>query len=204
MTASLQSPADIVNAALRHAGTKYRVGNLLDGSEAAKMALDIYAQSRDALLKSQSWQFAQKINASLSGITPAIFPWAYTYALPTDFLVVRSLMPSTAAIPELNPQDILFSIFNDASASPTRVLVTNQASPTLLYTAQITDMTQWDVSFVEALIDELASILLPVLGDARLAQLTEARAAGGKAAALESTGAQAPNEVPAMARENPQ
>ena len=45
MVASAKS-ADMVNLALRRVGYKLRVGNLYDGSMAAKMALDVYAQTR--------------------------------------------------------------------------------------------------------------------------------------------------------------
>jgi hypothetical protein len=200
MTAAMQGPQDIINAALRHAGLKYSVGNLFDGSDAARAALDVYGQSRDALLKLQSWQFAQR-QAQLS-VAPvsAIIPWQYEYVLPADFLEVRALIPSGTTSPELNPADILFTVFNDSRATPSRVLLTNQSPAILLYTAQVTDMTQWDVGFAEALINELASVLLPVLGDARLAQLTEARAVSGRAQALGSTAMQPPDDAPAVAR----
>ena len=47
MTASVQSPADAVNIALRKIGYKLRVGSLFEGSLAAKNALDLYFEKLD-------------------------------------------------------------------------------------------------------------------------------------------------------------
>lgn len=128
MVASVQNPADIINIALRRMGYKLRVGSLLDGSEAASQALDIYAQTRDELLRAGEWGFAER-NVSLTvlkaapagGYFPPTFwsntyppiPWGYEYAYPDDCLKVRALKPAPLFLFDPDPQPNLYAIAND-------------------------------------------------------------------------------------------
>ena len=64
-TTTIRSPADVVNASLVQIGWKNQVGDLLDGSAASQASLAIYGQTRDDLLRSSSWGFAQ-VTANLT------------------------------------------------------------------------------------------------------------------------------------------
>lgn len=187
MTASLQSPADIVNAAL--AGLKYplRVGDLYDGTPAAKKALDIYAQARDALLRYSDWGFPRGDltltllkSAPLTGYNPPVgwnpvanppLPYLYEYAYPADCLMLRSIRPTPIFLPEFVPRPYVFEIANDnvpisgQSAAPGRVILCYCANAIGTYCRQVTDMTQWDVGFVDALIRDLQARLGPALDE---------------------------------------
>ena len=184
-TYAVQSPADAINAALVRIGYKLRVGSLFDGSSAAKKALDIYAQTRDELLRQNDWAFAER-NVSLvpiktapllmngggyGYIPPTVWttaypplPWTFEAAYPGDCLKVRAVKPAPIFIPNFDPQPTLFTEANDNSlAPPARVILYDVANAVLVYTGQITDLSQWDADSIEMLIDALAQRLAPGL-----------------------------------------
>jgi hypothetical protein len=197
MVASIQSPADAVNAALRRIGYKLRVGSLYDGSEAARAALDVYSQTRDALLRSESWPFAQRATGLTTNGQTAPDGWSYEYTWPADCLLVRAIQPYPIPSPNLNPSDILFTPFNDNRLTPpAKVILTTISPAAAIYTAQITDPTTWEPSFCEALIDKLAVILTPALGDAKLLQIAVPMAQESVATALGGSETQPPDDAP--------
>jgi hypothetical protein len=179
MVASIQSPADIVNLALSRSGKTERVGNLFDGSEFAKRSLDTYAQTRDALLREADWGFPRRdVTLTLlkqapgGGYVPGIAPWNpaanpprpywYEYAYPTDCILLRAIRPPDMFIPNFYPLPQNFEIANDAvpvtgqNTAPGRVILCYLQSAIATYCGQVTDMTQWDIGFVEALANEMA------------------------------------------------
>lgn len=186
MSNLLTNPGAIVNAALDRVGYKKRIGSLYDGSEASVKALDIYGQARDEMLRSFDWGFAERDvtltllkTAPVGGYTPLapwttanpIPPWTYEYTYPGDCLKVRSLR-YVGLIPEYDPQAIEFRIANDNSYTPARrVILTNLAQATLVYTSQITDPLTWDVGFTEFFITALGQRLAPALADMDVAKL---------------------------------
>jgi hypothetical protein len=152
------SPADPVNAALRRIGYKLRVGNLYDGSAASNQVLDIYGQTRDQLLRSGNWGFAQRtINGVIT--TGATTPWLYAYTYPTDCLRVRALFP--LGYDTNNPVRARYLVAS--SGVSTKYILTNLASAVIVYTAQITFLNPWDNLFTEAFILALAKRLSPIL-----------------------------------------
>ncbi len=145
MPTSLTDVAGVCNFALARKGYKLRVGSLFDGTSHAKKLLDVYAQTRDALLRAQDWNFAQKIvTASASGTAP--LPWLYQWAYPSDALMIRQAY-SQPADPN-NPVPSRWSVGNSGSAE---VVWTVFSPTTLIYTAKITDPSQWEPLFLDAL-----------------------------------------------------
>lgn len=162
MNLSLQSPEDVVNAALGRIGYRLRVGNLLEGSLASKTALDIYGQTRDTLLRSKDWGFSEKIvSAVASGGTPPA-PWTQEYTYPTDCLRLRYMYNATYLTNTNNPLPVLFKVGWDATQSA-KVIWANATAVTLVYSAQITPPNQWEPLFAETLIAMLAKRLSPIL-----------------------------------------
>jgi hypothetical protein len=176
------NPADVVNAALDRVGYKKNIGNLYDGSPQAAAALAVYGQTRDELLRNFDWGFAERDldltllkTAPVGGYTAAqpwtkatdpIPPWIYEYEYPDfpgDMLKLRSLRGSDV-IPEYDPQAVEYRIANDNSYTPAKkVILTNKASAIAVYTGQVTDPTQWEPGFTEALVAQLGRRLAPVL-----------------------------------------
>lgn len=187
------SPEDVINDALVRAGWKKRIGSILEGSDAAKAALDIYGQTRDALLRKFEWGFAER-NSALSlqkiapvgGYNPPLvwssayppLPWIYQYGYPADCLEIRSLRTTDIFIPNFNPQAVNYRIANDNSVTPSnKIVLCNIANAICVYTAQVTDPLIWDASFTEALVADLAVKIAPVLANVQTAQAEAPQAA---------------------------
>jgi hypothetical protein len=120
MTVSVQRPEDAVNAALAHIGYTLRVNSLVDGTHAAAIALTIYGQTRDEILRDGDWGFAERsvaatlLKAAPASYVPGITPWdpanypilnaRFEYAYPDDCLKLRSVKPVPVFVPNFDPQ----------------------------------------------------------------------------------------------------
>jgi len=188
MPTSLSNPADIVNDALRRIGYKLRVAELFDGSEAAGVALDIYGQTRDTMLRDGEWQFCERnVNATLlkqappggyfvpNAWDPTLYPpppWLYSYAYPDDCLKVRQLKGQPMFLLNPDPQPTLYSIANDNGVTPpVRVILTNVPDAVLVYAGRVTNPADWPVDFTEALCAALARRLAPSLANLDVTRL---------------------------------
>lgn len=96
------SPADIVNRALDALGrSDLIIGELGEGTEAAKPALRAYGPAMRQLLRAAHWSFARKqapmtLLADATGQTAGVgtkvqAPWTYVYAYPPDCMKARFL-----------------------------------------------------------------------------------------------------------------
>jgi hypothetical protein len=189
MPASVPSPADVVNLALRRMGYKLRVGSLFEGSEAAKKALDLYAQTRDEVLRQNDWGFAERnVNLSVIKTAPAgglyvpptvwnpidypPLPWLYEYSWPSDCLKVRAVKPCPVFVPVADPQPFVFATPNDNTLDPVqRVIVCNVLDAVCVYTGQVTNPANWEPDFVEAFAAALGRRLAPGLVGMEAAKL---------------------------------
>lgn len=179
MPVSVSSPADLVNVSLQRIGYKGRIGNLYDGSLAAKDALDVYAQTRDEILRKGDWGFAERNIAMLllkaapaQGYAPPNvwtsayppLPWRFEYAYPSDCLDVRAIKGQSVLVMEFDPQPVTFTVANDSALNPPqRVILCNVPDALLTYTGQVTDPTTWEPDFVEAFAAALGRRLAPAL-----------------------------------------
>lgn len=187
MTSSLQTPSDLVNDALRRIGYRLRVGNLYDGSAAADVALDIYGQTRDTMLRDGNWLFAQReVNGTLlkSAPTGGYFdapwspstyppmPWGYSFTYPEDCLKVRSVRPQPLFLVNMTPKPTLFNVVNDNGYTPARrVIVANIENPVIVYTGRVTNPSTWSVDFTEALCAGLARRFSATLANLNVEQV---------------------------------
>ncbi len=160
----------VVNQALRRIGNETPIGYIFEGSRASRVALEIYGQTRDDLLRSHSWGFARRdITLTLlktapvggygvAGWTSASPPppWIYEYAYPGDCLKIRSIRDAPIFIPSFDPRPNLFNEANDNTlVPPAKVILTNVAGAIAVYTGQITDMTTWPPDFTEFMVEAL-------------------------------------------------
>ena len=187
MPASVTSPADVLNLTLVRIGYPGRVGNLYDGSKAAKKALDIYAQTRDELLRQNDWGFAERNiamtllkAAPVGGYIPPTtwttayppLPYLFEYARPGDCLKIRSIKAVPLFLPNMDPQPVTFTEANDTVAPATgQVILCNVANAVLTYSGQVTDPTAWEPDFVEALSAAIGRRLAPLLVGMEAAKL---------------------------------
>jgi hypothetical protein len=162
---------EVANAALVAIGTK-TITALTDATTDANVVEIWYPITRDAILRSHPWNFAEKRVqlAQIAGDTP-VMDFAYFYQLPADCLKVRRL--SDEAV------DIAYKVEGDR-------LLCDDAEVSLLYTFRETNLEAWDPMAIECLIYRLASnIAYPIRQDAGLAktmfELSAARLADAKA-----------------------
>ena len=176
-TTTIRGPVDCINAALVQIGWESQIGSLWDGSKAAQNALAIYGQTRDDLLRSGDWGFAQVTavmtllkSAPLGGYIPGVNPWdpatsppppwAYSYQYFPDCLRVRSVKPMPLFIINYDPQPNPFAIIDDTSYSPSqKVICCNVQYALCVYVRQETNPLLWDSNFTETLIDRLGERL---------------------------------------------
>lgn len=180
MVASVSNVVDVANLGLVRIGYKKRIGSVYDGSDAAKLILTVYSQTRDALLSDGNWEFAERNisgvllkQAPVSGyfppntwnpaVNPAV-PWRFSYAFPSDALKVRTVKPVSLFTPNFDPQPWPYSIDNDNAYTPARrVILSNVPDAVIVYTGQVTDPSTWDVAFVESCATQVARRIAPAL-----------------------------------------
>jgi len=148
-------PASIIqvaNRALTKLGAA-RIISLSDDNKQARAINSCYEDLRDDELRAHRWQFAIK-RTSLAALTDApAFGYTYQYELPSDFLrldMVNDEYP--AAIMD----NYIGAEYVDWVIEGNRILTDIGAPLKLRYGAQITDVTEWDVNFREALASRIA------------------------------------------------
>jgi len=204
MPTSLSSPADLVNDALRRIGYKLRVASLEDGSEASGLALDLYGQTRDTMLRDGDWMFAQReVNGTVLKTAPPggyfdapwdptsapPIGWQYSFSYPDDALKIRAVRPQPGFPVEMEPLPTLFNVVNDNGYNPPRrVIVANIANPVIVYVGRVTAPDTWSVDFTEALCAALARRLAPSLANLNVEQVEAQDEAVSRQAATRETG----------------
>lgn len=180
MATVITSPADIVNLALSRIGVAERVGSIFEGSRESKVAIDVYSQTRDELLRNGDYDFSKRIiNMTLlkqapdggyfppnpwNGTLNPPPPWRFAYAYPDSCIKIRAVKPAPQFIMDFDPQPKVFSLQNDNYFTPPqKVILCNVPDAMLVFTAQVTDPTVFDADFVEAFAAALGRRLAPVL-----------------------------------------
>ena len=137
------SDVSICSNALRKLGDE-SITSLTDDSDRARLCNALYTINRDATLRAYPWNFAitRKGLAQLTS-TPD-FEYSYEYQLPANPYCLRVL--------EVYESDDDWKVEG-------RKILTNQTSCSIIYIAKITDTSQFDSLFVEALTSRLASEL---------------------------------------------
>lgn len=176
----------IVNQALDIAGYKRHIGSIWDGSRAARVALDMWAETRDALLVKLQPDWARQ-DAALSPIKTAAdyssvvwtasihpdLPWLYEYGQPPTCLVPLQLKPR--ALPEWRPRDMRFRIKSSGAAY---TLLGNEPYPVLTCIVESPDPEGWYEDFTELMVETLAKKFQVALGHGAPRQ--EAQSEGGE------------------------
>ena len=162
----------IVNQALDQIGYARHVGNIMEGSQAARVALDLWGQTRDSLLASMEPDWARK-DAKLSVLKSAPnivgptaqydlipwsdiyppLPWLYEYSTPTDLVKPLQIKPSQAFIPVWRPRAQPYRYIIDATAG---TCLSNTPDAILTYIYQVLDPDLWHEDFRDGIIQMLA------------------------------------------------
>ena len=141
----MATEVSICSNALRRLGDS-PIASLTEDSERARLCNAFYAPSRDAVLRSHTWNFAiNRANLAKLSTAPA-FEYANQFALPTDPFCLRVL--------KMEFEDFEFKIENLAGQG--RVLLTDEGEAKITYIARVTDPSLFDSMFVDTLTAKLA------------------------------------------------
>lgn len=188
----------IVNEGLRDAGIPLRIDDIFEGSEAAKVALEVLGQARDEILRRADWSFNRRLTTltllkgppPVGGYNPfqswsSIYPspgYLFEYAYPADMLDLRAISQYPGLMPDLDPVPQLWLVQNDATpyvsgnppvaaGPPAKVILCNVNNAIAVYRARITDPNEWDSGFIAALVASLGDKFSVAFG----AKVDEAR-----------------------------
>lgn len=187
------SDTEIANLALAAIGTRSTIASLTEASTEARAVSLHYSRTLEELLRASHWNFARKqtlltlLHDATQGQT-APTPWLYEYALPSDYLYARYVMPNIEVTPPNPPasaptaqvnqpnyigppiQFLISSSLNDSDQQIT-TLLTNQPSAILVYTCRVTNPNLYDSMFLTAFSHLLASrICVQLTGDKQMAR----------------------------------
>jgi hypothetical protein len=140
---------DICNRAFEIAGYKRHIGNIWEGSTAARVALDHWAAARDAVLSGAPWEFARGEIALLSAGTPP-GAWPYLYNYPSTMLVLMAIRPGNI------PADPIPVRFLEYFSGGNRLIAASAASAFAVGTVRVVDVTKFPPLFEASLMAELA------------------------------------------------
>lgn len=202
MAASIIS---ISNRALLSIGSRSQISSLTEGSTEANAISVLFTPTFEMLGRTAWWnclrfqttlsllKAAQGTPENPSGTLLPLppTPWLYSYALPSNCLHARFIVPTmppslSGGIPFTSvsnnagtwlPTDgqipFVVAYDTDASGSPITVILTNQTQAQLVYTINQGNPAIWDSAFQQAMVSSLAAYLVPALSlDLQLMQMS--------------------------------
>lgn len=143
----------IANRALTKLG-EARIISFGDDTKAARAIAACYYIVRDAELRRHKWRFAIK-RAALPALTSTPpFGYAYEYQLPADCIGILAVGDIAAGI---DMSDYRVGLDTELFSLEGRTIRTDLPAPlNLRYKSRVTDATQFDIAFVEALASRIA------------------------------------------------
>lgn len=195
---------DLVNQSLRAAGLPLRIEEIMEGSDAAKVALELYGQARDELLDLKDWSFNRQTAplTLLKGPPPDggynfAQPWSslypapgflYEYAYPAAAVDLRAIIAPPGPMPDLDPMPALWRVDNDptpnvvdgvAVGPESKVIYCNVTNALAVYRSRVTNPLIFDPGFTAALVALLGKRFAVAFGagvDTAREDMTEAMA----------------------------
>jgi hypothetical protein len=150
------SSSDIANLSLARIGAERLNDLTTDSSVQSIHCRLIYEPDRQALLRRYWWPFAARRAKLAQSATVPACEYAYQYALPNDFLTLRSIWDS-------NGQG-LGDNFQDTCSIEGQFILSDNSELYIRYTADVTDTTKFDPLFIQCLKTRMALDLLYPLG----------------------------------------
>lgn len=166
----------VCNQALDLIGYKRHIGSLYEGTRAARVVLDVWSLTRDALFSNlqPGWARADAALTLIASAPPYYdmpqqwnptypdMPWLFEYDAPADCLVPLQIKPRMVLLPVWRPRPISFRAKRNGYTQ-TYTILTNQPEAVLTYIRSVHDPDTWDDDFTEAMIMTLAKKLQPQL-----------------------------------------
>ncbi|HBF39775.1 MAG TPA: hypothetical protein DDW50_20985 [Firmicutes bacterium] len=159
----MASVVDICNLALSRLGEK-SISSIDEAGAAEKCKIE-FNPTKEAILRDYDWSFARRIEALAPVDGETFFGWDYVYVYPKSCEAIRKIFnEATYNSDELPPYEVVSS-----NVSSKKLILCNLDSAYIRYTANITDTTIFDASFVDAFSWKLgANLAKPLTGNASL------------------------------------
>jgi hypothetical protein len=163
----MADPVSVCNQAISELGGgefgSPRIQSFSDGTSLSTMCGEFYPDTRDAVLELHPWNFSTAFKTlARSADTPAM-TWTYQFPLPTDPYCIRVRGTDQGG-------GARFAVGLDSLGQ--RVLLSDESSVSIEYTARIEDLSRWSPLALQVLIKMLASKLAkPLTGQSSLTQL---------------------------------
>lgn len=185
----------LVNMALDQIGYKRYVGNIYEGTPAARAALDVFSQTRDEMLQTVQPDWSQfdapltvlkqapnivRYSANYAdGWNPTFppIPWLYEYQYPADCIQPLQIKPQVFFAPVWRPRAQPWRLNYDGAQ---RTLLSSTPKAILIYVRRVTDPANWQNDFIGLFVAALAKRLQPQLMEAPRAN--DARGSGQQSA----------------------
>lgn len=195
MTSS-SSVISICNRSLLSVGARAQVSSLSEGSTESNALSVLYQPTFESLARSAPWNCLKK-QATLTLLAAAQGtpenpngttlplppqPYLYAYALPSDCLQMRFIMPifpnntGNGTIPLTTASVVADSTYGvygqipfyvsystDSANNPINIILTNQTQAQAVYTVNQSSPVIWDSLFESAMVASLAVYLVPAL-----------------------------------------
>jgi hypothetical protein len=181
------SDVEVCNLALAKLGSG-RIASLTEDSTNANAVNDCYDHLRKTELRRNKWNFARRRASLAASAVEPDFDYDAAYPLPTECL---RLLP-----PAVNGLDWQIESHEGQNA-----ILSNDSAPLeIVYIADITDPTKFDMSFSEMLACRIADhICIKVMGNASLKQIVmqeykDARAEAKRNNAFENVSEEPPED----------
>lgn len=194
---SAVSTVSLANRSLLAIGNQSLIGNLNTPDDAAAVAVNtLWVPTYEQLARAAWWntfraqgvlsllkaQVGTPENPQGNTLPEPPVPWLYEYALPSNCLharyIVPTLPPGIVGAPALTTGQINAPLFTggnryqipfqvaydtDAMGNPLTVILTNQCQAQLVYTINNPNPSIWDSQFQAAFVATLAAFLVPAL-----------------------------------------
>jgi len=168
----------ICNQALDAIGHKRHIDSIWEGTPEARIALNTWSDTRDALLMIvrpdfsvwddplQVFKAAPPYYDDIRLWTPddPDLPWRYEYKLPDSCLVPLAIKPRPSYLPVWRPHWARFRIKGSQSAAD-YVLLGDDPAPVLTCVHSVVDVRVWHNDFIEQMVRTLAKKFQVVLGE---------------------------------------
>jgi hypothetical protein len=148
----MASVTGIANNALRYLGAT-RITDIADGTKNATVIADVYAETRDDLLRGHLWNFAtERVKLARLATAPA-FGFSYAYALPSGWLRTAGVHDNEAGIGTI--------VYREEG----NAILTDSEDVYLSYVKRIEDPNLMTADFRRALAAALAEICAIPISD---------------------------------------
>jgi hypothetical protein len=161
------SETSICNDALLRVGAK-PITSINDENERATLCFHLYAETRDQILDSFQWSFAQRRTTLTKLIATPAFGYSFYYQLPGDTLRVNEFSADDFPL-----QNYKWQVEHQGEDPESSIVIATNAPSgvSVRYTARITDTSKFSFRFAGILKLRLASKLAyPIKKDGSLAR----------------------------------